>query len=61
MKNLPTDEGDEIENRKIISVDIVNEKNLPTWTKDRERKTEKAGERRDMVWSMKELDDKGLG
>ena len=26
MKNLPTDEGDEEKNRKIISVDIVNEK-----------------------------------
>ena len=26
MKNLPTDEGDGEENRKIISVDIVDEK-----------------------------------
>ena len=26
MKNLPTDEGDEEENRKIISVNIVDEK-----------------------------------
>ena len=28
MKNLPTDEGDGEENRKIISVDIVNEKSF---------------------------------
>ena len=26
MKNLPTDEGDEEENQKIIKIDIVNEK-----------------------------------
>ena len=38
MKNLPTNEGDGEENQKII--DIINEKNVPTWTKDREDKTE---------------------
>ena len=30
MKNLPTDEGDGEENGKIISVHIIDEKNLPT-------------------------------
>ena len=49
MKNLPTDEGDGEKNRKIINIDIVDEKNLPTWTKDKERKTEIGGERRDVV------------
>ena len=36
-------------------------KNLPTCTKDRERKIESGGKRRDVFWSMKNLDDKGLG
>ena len=30
MKNLPTDEKDGEKNWKIISVDIVDEKNFPT-------------------------------
>ena len=47
------------ENRKII--DIFDEKNLPTWTKDREGKTEIGGKRRDVVWLMRDLDDKELG
>ena len=49
MKNLSTDEGNGEENRKIISVNIANKKNLPTWTKDRKRKIENGGERRDVV------------
>ena len=36
-------------------------KNLLTWTKDKKRKTEIGGERRNVVWSMRDLDDKGLG
>ena len=51
------------ENRKII--DIVDEKNLLTWTKDREGKTEIGGERRSLfeerLVRRKDLDDKGLG
>ena len=58
MKNLPTNERNEEKNRKIIN--IVDEKNLPTWTKDKERKTESSGERRDVVLLMKGVDDKGL-
>ena len=61
MKNLPTDEGDREENRKIISVDIINEKNLLTWTKDRERKTEIGRKKVHVVQLMRVLDDKGLG
>ena len=48
MKNLLINEGDREENRKTISVDIVK-KNIPTWTKDRERKTESGGEKKDLV------------
>ena len=43
---------------KDHSVDIVNEKNLLTWTKDKERKTEINGERRGLL--RRDLDDKGL-
>ena len=56
-----TDEGDGEENRKIIKCRYYWWKNLLTWTKDRKGKTEIGGERGDVVWSMKNLDDKGLG
>ena len=61
IKNLPTDEGDREENQKIIKYRYRRWKNFLTWTKDRERKTEIDGEKRDVVWLMKDLDDKGLG
>ena len=61
MKNLPTNEGDEEENRKIIRCRYCQWKNLPIWTKDKEGKTENSGEKRNVVWSMRNLDDKGLG
>ena len=61
IKNLPTDEGDGEKNRKIIKCRYRRWKNLPIWTKDREGKTEIDGERRNVVWLIKDLDDKGLG
>ena len=61
MKNLPTNEGDGEENRKIIKCRYRRWKNLPTWTKDREGKTEIGGEKGNVVWSMRNLDNKGLG
>ena len=36
-------------------------KNLSTWTKNMKRKTKIGRERRDVVWLMRDLDDKGLG
>ena len=56
----PTDKGDREENRKIIKCRYHQWKNLPIWTKDREWKTEIGGEREDVVWSMRDLDDKDL-
>ena len=61
IKNLLINEGDGEENRKIISVDIVDKKNILTWTKDWKRKTEIGGKKRDVVWMMRDLNDKGLG
>ena len=61
IKNLPTNEGDGEENQKIIKYRYCRWKNLPIWTKDRERKTEIGGEKRDVLWSMRDLDDKRLG
>ena len=61
MKNLSIDEGDGKQNRKIINCRFCRGKNLPTWTKDKEKKTEIGEEKRDMVWLMRDLDDKGLG
>ena len=49
------------ENQKIIKCRYCQWKNLPTWTKDRKKKTEIGQERKNVVWSMKDLDDKGLG
>ena len=61
MKNLPTNEKDGEENRKIIKCRYRQSKNLPIWTKDREGKTEFGRERKNVVWLMKDLDNKGLG
>ena len=61
MKNLPTDKEDGEENQKIIRCKNRQWKNLPTWTKDRENKTESGREKRNMFWSLRDLDDKGLG
>ena len=60
MKNLPIDEGDLEENRKIIRYRYCQWKNLPTRTKNKEGKTESGGERKNVIWSVKDLDDKEL-
>ena len=60
IKNLPTDKGNGEENQKIIKCRYRWWKILQTWTKDRERKTEIGGERKNVVWLMRDLDDKGL-
>ena len=60
MKNLPTNGRDGEENQKIINCKYHQWKNFPTWTKDKERKTEIGGEKGNVIWSMKDLDDKGL-
>ena len=54
------------ENQKIIRYRYCQWKNLPTWTEDKERKTEiyREGSRsmeRGGVCSRKDLDDKGIG
>ena len=49
MKNISTDEGNGEENRKIIKYKYCQWKNLPTWSKDRERNTEVCGERKNLV------------
>ena len=36
-------------------------KNLSTWTKDKKGKTKSGGEKRDVIWSLRKLDDKRLG
>ena len=58
MKNLPTDEGDGEENRKIISVDIIDEKTFQPGLrtgKEKPRLMERG------VCLKRDLDDKGLG
>ena len=60
-KKSPTDEKNEDKNGKIIKCRYCRWKNLLTWTKNREGKTEIDRERGDVVWSMKDLDNKGLG
>ena len=60
MNNLPTDEGDKDKNRKISKYRYCGWKNVLTWTKDKEGKTEISGESRNVVWSMRDLDNKGL-
>ena len=61
MKNLPTNEGDEKENRKIIKCRYYRWKNRLIWTKNRKEETEIDGEKKDVVWSMRDWDDKRLG
>ena len=48
------------ENRKIIKYRYCQWKNLLSWTKDREGKTEIGGERKNMVWLIKDLNNKEL-
>ena len=43
MKNLPTDEGDGEENRKIISVNIVDEKTFQPGLRTRKEKSRVVG------------------
>ena len=71
MKNLPTDEGDEEENRKIISADIINEKTFQPGLrieKEKPRLVERGGTWFGRwgtwmirAWMIRDLDDEGLG
>ena len=49
INKKPPELDEEIWEKNWKIIDIVNRKNLPTWTKEREGKTEVYGKRRDLV------------